>query len=95
MEKDVPAWDQAVKKGVCTMSPDVGKWLLECCGKDAGRKESKIALSLDVTKEMLEKRGLLKNAPDGERHMAGYDAMLHRAVYVSLQELCKVCKQVS
>ena len=71
------------------------KWLLECCGKDPGRKDSKIALSLDVIKEMLEKRGLLKNAPEGERHTAGYDAMLHRAVYVSLQELCKVCRRVS
>ena len=76
------------------MSPDVGKWLLECCGKDAGRKESKIALSLDVIMEMLEKRGLLKNAPEGERHTAGYDAMLHRAVYIGLKELCNLRAQV-
>ena len=81
------------KKGY--LQSDLGKWLLECCGKDPGRKDSKIALSLDVIKEMLEKRGLLKNAPEGERHTAGYDAMLHRAVYVSLQDLCKVCRRVS
>ena len=79
-----------MKKCVCTMQSDLGKWLLECC-----RKDNKIALSLDVIKEMLEKRGLLKNAPEGERHTAGYDAMLHRAVYVSLQELCKVCRRAS
>ena len=40
------------------MESDLGKWLLECCGKDPGRKESKIALKLDVMKELLTTQGI-------------------------------------
>lgn len=91
LEEDVEAWDWAITTGMCTMDPEIGRWVCQCFGKDTGSKNTKVTLKLDDLAGMLWKRQFLDEEPKGPRHTAGRDADLHRAAYVALQRLCRLC----
>ena len=77
--------------GVCTMDPDIGRWVCQCFGKDIDSKNTKVTLKLDDLAGMFWTRKFLEEEPKGPRHTAGRDADLHRAAYIALQRLCRLC----
>ena len=46
--------------GVCTMDPDIGRWVCQCFGKDIDSKNTKVTLKLDDLAGMLWKRTFRK-----------------------------------
>jgi DNA polymerase III epsilon subunit-like protein len=83
-------WSGLVRRrGVCTMCPQIGRWLRECFGRDAGPETAMNTLRLkDMATWLLEpeKRSQI------EFHTAGADALMHALVY---QELRKRAREAS
>ncbi len=69
------------QKGMCTMDPQIGRWLREAWGEDSGNAEAMNALGLKtlVKKLMPECKEFIK-----EHHTAGPDAHLHRRLAYAL-----------
>ena len=77
-------WAEIAKAGYCTMNPDVGRWTLECAGKETGPPTAMHVLGLKsmvilVAPEFL---SMIK-----DHHDAGADAQMARLIYVAL--LCR------
>ena len=53
--------------GVCTMYPDIRRWVCQCFGKDIDSKNTKVTLKLDDLAGMLWKRKCLEEEPTGPR----------------------------
>ena len=51
--------------GVCTMDPDIGRWVCQCFGMDMDSKNTKVTLKLDDLAGMLWKRTFLEEEPRG------------------------------
>ena len=67
------------------MSPDIGKWVRHCFGKDTGTDETQNTLKMEELIKTLGGDGLLKiraNVVDSETHFA---------VLVALQKLYQKC----
>ena len=80
MSDALTLFEPIAKNGLCTMDPQIGRWVRESWGEDDDNKMMN-ALSL---KEMIEKLlpecvGLLAN-----HHAAGVDALLHRRLAYAL-----------
>lgn len=74
-------FEKIARLGLCTMDPEIGRWVLQCWGDDEGNDASKNTLGLKrlVTKVTPEHVGLLE-----KHHTAGADALLHRRVAYAL-----------
>ena len=74
----------AARKGLCTMDPQIGRWLREAWGEDSGSAEAMNAFKLkDLVQKLLpECTELLK-----KHHSAGADAHLHRKLAYALYGL--------
>ena len=74
----------AARKGLCTMDPQIGRWLREAWGEDSGKAEAMNAFKLkDLVQKLLpECVELLK-----QHHSAGADARLHRKLAYALYGL--------
>ena len=75
---------QAGRAGLCTMDPEVGRYVLECAQQEGGPERTKGAMPLRklVSLACPELGHLLK-----EHHSAGMDAELHYKVARSMQRL--------
>ena len=74
-------WTEIARGGYCTMNPDVGRWTLECAGKEFGPQNTMHTLGL--------KRMVILVAPQylpmiENHHDAGADAQMARLIYVAL-----------
>ena len=79
-------WSTIAREGMCTMDPDLGRWLRICFGQDCGTERTKNTFPLSALVEKLVDGGkdLLK-----KQHNAGADADMHRLLYISLLDLAK------
>ncbi len=78
-----------LRQGCCTMSPEIGRWLKECFGEDAGPNTAKNTMKLSVMVKWL----LPNCAPLLQKHhTAGADADLHVRLFL---EICRLCQQAS
>ena len=83
--KDAKAqFESIVRAGLCTMSPEIGRWLVQCWGEDCGSAKTTNALALKTIVHRLlpESASLLER-----QHSAGVDALLHRKVAYALRGL--------
>ena len=77
-------WAGVVKRGLCTMDPCIGQWVLACFGADTQRKEEKRTLRLtDMAKLLVQGKDELKS----RAHTAGGDAEMHLLIHYSLANL--------
>jgi len=75
-------WTTIAKNGFCTMSPVVGRWLLQSNNEDAGPTTVQNTLRLDqMAKMIIPERGVMK------RHDAECDAILCRWIFVALVQI--------
>ena len=80
-------------RGFCTMSPEVGRWLGQASGGDAGPATSKQCLGLKkVVKILAPSLSALLMA---KHHEAGADAQLTRSIYLALQRCMDTTKMES
>ncbi len=78
------------RKALCTMCPQIGRWLRESWGEDSGVAETMPTQSL---KKLVEK--LLPECNDllPDHHSAGVDALLHRRLAYAMYGLgCAPCR---
>ena len=78
------------RKALCTMCPQIGRWLRESWGEDSGVAETMPTQSL---KKLVEK--LLPECKDllPDHHSAGVDALLHRRLAYAMYGLgCAPCR---
>lgn len=79
-------WASMVRRGTCTMDPEIGRWARTCFGKEAGPETSKPIVGL---KQMMH-----WFVPGGgplvaKHHDAGADAQMHRLLYIALLDFVK------
>ena len=67
------------KKGFCTMSPSLGRWLLKCNGEDVGPATVQHALGLNKVAKLI-----LPEQDEIKHHDAEFDAKLCRMIFVAL-----------
>ena len=81
-----PRFKAIAQSGLCTMDPEIGRWLRKAWGEDSGPGESMNTLSLkELVKKLLpESCDLLK-----DHHTAGVDATLARRLAYALFGLAK------
>ena len=77
-------WAGLARGGICTMDPEIGRWLRSCRGNDTGSTTAKHCLSLKETIAQLspESSNLLLPA---KHQSAGADAVLHGLIAVTLR----------
>ena len=77
-------WAAIVQKGICTMSPSLGKWILTCFGQEANTGRSNNTLRLqDLVGLLVKGHDTLKS----QRHSAGADAQMHRLLLIEVVKL--------
>lgn len=79
-------WLDFVREGFCTMDPDVGRWVRECCAMETAFESNRNIMTLPALASALRPYG---QWPDWTPHRAGSDARMHLAVYDALVELWK------
>ena len=86
-ELDTTVFGNMLRRGCCTMSPEIGRWLKECVGEDAGPNTTKNTMKLSVMVKRLvpDCAPLLQN-----HHTAGADAELHVRLFLEICRLCHV-----
>ena len=72
-------WMTMVRKGFCTMSPSLGRWLLKCNGEDIGATTVQHALGLNKVAKLI-----LPEHDEIKHHDAECDAKLCRMTFVAL-----------
>ena len=82
---DTADFTRAVRDGCCTMNPDIGRWLKESFGEDAGPNTAKNTMKLKALVQWL----LPSCVPLLEKHhTAGADAELHVRLFLEMYRLC-------
>ena len=85
LEQHCVEWANFAAKGICTLSPAIGKWVCQCVGRDTGPENKMNTLRLsDLVDTLLPGHPL-------KRHMrtAGADAQMHRLLVIAMQKLLK------
>ena len=79
-------FERTIKAGCCTMNPEIGRWLKESFGENAGPPSAKNTMKLAAMVSWLlpEERELL-----AKHHTAGADANLHVRLFLELSSLAK------
>ena len=90
LQSRMQEWMSIARKGICTMDPDIGRWVQKCMGRDVQTDEkSAPMLSLKDAVNMLLPRTELVEALQSHCHTAGADAQLHRLLYIAFKKLCE------
>ena len=77
-------WQSIARSGVCTMDPDIGRWVQTCFGRDAGPSTAKNTMRLqDMAAWLVPCSERLR----GRAHTAGADAHLYLLLYFELLKL--------
>ena len=86
LEQLVEEWAGVVRRGFCSMDPELGRWISTCHGKECGPPTSKITMKL---KELV--GYLLPGSAKilSQHHTAGADATLHLQLHFKLQEMAR------
>ena len=84
LSEGIGEFARAIKAGCCTMSPEIGRWLKESFGKNAGPPGAKNTMKLAAMIAWLlpQDRELL-----AKHHTAGADANLHARLFLKLSSL--------
>ena len=83
-------WAAFVRKGFCTMDPDVGAWAQRCMGRDVSPDErSAPMMSLKAAVNLLLPKSELVEGLQKHHHTAGADARLHLLLYIALRSLAR------
>ena len=77
-------WAEMVKKGFCTMSPQVGRWLLRSNGKEVGPSTVQHTVRLNELAKMV-----LPQQDNIKQHDAECDAKLCRDIFVAIVEIVR------
>lgn len=84
-------WQSMARGGVCTMDPDIGRWVQTCFGRDAGPCTAKNTMRLqDMAGWLVPSSQPLRS----KAHTAGADAHLHLLLYFELQKLVNVGQSI-
>jgi len=77
-------FDRTIRAGCCTMSPEIGRWLKESFGENAGPPSAQNTMKLAAMVSWLlpDERELL-----AKHHTAGADANLHARLFLKLSSL--------
>jgi len=86
MFKLMGTFEDYARRGLCTMDPYIGRWLMQCYGEDVGPSTSMNVLSLKKIVELAlpEEKHLLE-----KHHSAGADSLLVRKLAYALWRLSK------
>ena len=74
LEQHCVEWANFAAKGICTLSPAIGKWVCQCVGRDTGPENKMNTLRLSDLVDTLLPGHPLKR----QMHTAGADAQMHR-----------------
>lgn len=88
-------WCAIARKGVCTMDPNIGRWIRACAGKDFGSADSMPVMSLQCAIDWVLPKSALIRDLTAKLHTAGADAQLHRLLYVALMSRVAEARRVS
>ncbi len=85
-----PEWATAVRKGCCTMCPEIGRWVRGCFGRDTGPPTAKNTMRL---KELA--GWLIPGSAEllAKHHTAGADAELHLLLYGELSRIAAAASE--
>ena len=72
-------WSRFVRKGLCTMNPDIGQWIRQQTGQADSPRNIPMRLADAVQALVVDARGLL-----AKQHDAGCDARAHWALACEL-----------
>lgn len=79
-------WREIARKGVCTMSPAIGRWLRSSQGQDTGSEVTKNTMGLmELVRWLVPVSEYLAR----QHHAAGADSQMHRLLYIALVNRCK------
>ena len=86
MFESMDTFEEYARRGLCTMDPYIGRWLMQCYGEDVGPSTAMNVLSLTKLVELTlpEEKHLLE-----KRHSAGVDSNLVRKLAYTLCRLSK------
>ena len=85
-----PEWATAVRKGCCTMCPEIGRWVRTCFGRDTGPPTAKNTMRLKELAGWLIPRNAELLA---KHHTAGADAELHLLLYGELGRIAAAASE--
>ena len=85
LEQHCVDWANFSAKGICTLSPAIGKWVCQCVGRDTGPENKMNTLRLSDLVDTLLPGHPLKR----QMHTAGADAQMHRLLVIAMQKLLK------
>ncbi len=81
-------WCEIAKKGICTLDPDIWRWVQMCFGLDPAQGDKTLVMSLGKAVDLLLPQTTLIQTLKKDHHTAGADAQLHRLLYIALRQLC-------
>ncbi len=82
-------WRDIAKRGLCTMDPNIGRWVRQCLNEDYGSETSKNTMKLS---ELVSK--LMPSETFGPQHTAGADAHRHWRLYFEFLMLAGLDKEL-
>ena len=83
LEQHCVEWANFSAKGICTLSPAIGKWVCQCVGRDTGPENKMNTLRLSDLVDTLLPGHPLKR----QMHTAGADAQMHRVLAIEIPKL--------
>ena len=91
MKEESRQFGLLVEKGLCTMNPEIGKWLRQAWGEDAGNSDTGGRGDANPLKLKVLAHKLLKESKEelAKHHTAGADSVLHRRLGYALYGLSR------